>query len=93
MPSATRPKPINPATPGLSRPIVGVDSVWRAEAWLDTDKPRSVPIYHLVAKRRGDDQEYDFLSMTANQVRALAESLLQVHAQMTASTSAPSDAA
>jgi len=52
-------------------------------AWLNVDKPRAKPNYHVVLRTPGP-VDHDFYGLTPERIKALGEHLLAVHAQLVA---------
>jgi hypothetical protein len=74
-------KPASSSQPGYASPIVATDGSVKVSAWLDTDKQRAVPRYHVVVRQRGGI-EHDFFALTPERIKALGEQLLALHRQL-----------
>jgi hypothetical protein len=74
-------KPALSSQHGFDSPIVAADGGVKVSAWLDTDKPRATPRYHVVVRQRGGI-EHDFFALTPDRIKALGEQFLALHSQL-----------
>ena len=81
-------KPAVADRPGLAAPVVAGDGVLKVLAWLDVDRPRAAPRFHVVVRQRGG-VEHDFFSMTPYRIKLLADQLNALHRQLAPPASAP----